>query len=186
MSSITERGAWDRIRGIVGATAPVLGGLLGGAGGSKIGSMLAAALGVTNNPSAIEKALQVDPGAAVKLAELEANVEGIRLQAEADTQQAIEATHQAALNQSDLITKRTRPRIARQSWIASLFYAALTIFAQLIGTVYNANLEDGQFTQAIDVSALTFDPVIFGTLAGPALWYMGMRGLEKYKHGNAL
>jgi hypothetical protein len=173
--SATERGMWDRVRGIVGATAPVLGGLLGGPGGSKIGSMLAAALGVTNNPSAIEKALQVDPAAAVKLAELESNVEAIRIQAEADTQMAIEATHQAALQQSDLVTKRTRPRIARQSWAASLAYALITIFGTML---------DPFITQ--DLSTLAFDPVIFGTLAGPALWYMGMRGLEKYKHGNQL
>lgn len=173
--SATERGMWDRISRLVGATAPVLGGMLGGPAGASIGGAVANALGVANNPSAIEKALQVDPHAATKLAELETSLEMARIQAERDVTVAQEQTHQAALNQSDLITKRTRPMIARQSWGATIAYAVVTWFSQLA---------DPFVTH--DLSALQFDPVVFGTVAGPALWYMGMRGLEKYKHGGSL
>jgi len=173
--SATERGIWQRLSQIVSATAPALGTLIGGPAGGAIGGMVAAALGVQNNPSTIEKALLTDPDAAVKLATLEANLEGIRVRAAADVAIAVEETHQAALDQADLITKRTRPMIARQSWGIGITYAVSTI----LGGVADPFMQT-------DLSTLAFDPVIFGTLAGPALWYMGMRGIEKFKHGNSL
>ena len=181
--SATERGAWDRVRGAVGALAPTIGTMLGGPAGTAIGGVVAAALGVQNHPTAIEKALQSDPQAAVKLAELESNLEMVRIQAERDMAVEEQRTHQAALNQSDLYTKQTRPKIARQSWGASLTYAVLTVFGQMGGSVYNANIDET--TKALELAMISFDPLVFGTLAGPAVWYQGMRSIDKWKNGSS-
>ena len=99
------------------------------------------------------------------------DIEKIQIEAERDMQIEIEKTHQAALNQNDLYTKRTRPKIARQSWMLCAGYMILTIMC--------GGLLD-PFVDA-DLSTLKFDPVVFGTLASPAFWYMGMRGLDKWK-----
>lgn len=96
-----------------------------------------------------------------------------RVQSDRDVQLAIEKTHQAALNQSDLKTKRTRPLIARQSWYLAGGYAFMHIFSTLLAA----------FT--VNVTEIEFDSVVFGTLAGPALWYMGMRGFDKWKNRDA-
>jgi len=95
----------------------------------------------------------------------------VRLQQEM-TAQETERTHQAALNQSDIYTKRARPKIAIESWRLAIGYALLSFGEQVV--------------RGAD-AVLSFDPVIFGTIAGPALWYMGMRGIEKtaaYWKGN--
>lgn len=103
----------------------------------------------------------------------EAELAKVRMDAEKEIAVAVEETHQAALNQQDLYTKRTRPKIARQSWLLGATYAAVTV----LGTLADPFLE-------ADLSTLVFDPVAFGTLVGPALWYMGMRGFDKWK-GNS-
>ncbi len=163
-------GIWGRIGRLIGAAAPVLGGMVAGPGGAALAGSIAAALGVEPTPTAIEQALRQDPNAAVKLAQIEADLEKTKLQTERDVQVAVEQTHQAALNQADLRTKRTRPDIARQSWILAAFYAVVTIFGKLIDPFVEA-----------DLSTLVFDSVAFGTLAGPAVWYMGMRTADKWK-----
>ena len=81
-----------------------------------------------------------------------------------ETMQEIERTHQAELNQSDVFTKQTRPRIARESWRLCVGYALIAFGCMAI------QKED---------AALKFDAAVFGTIAAPALWYMGMRGMEK-------
>ena len=84
----------------------------------------------------------------------------VKLQQEI-TAQETQRTHQAALNQSDLYTKRARPKIATESWRLSTGYALVAMFSMAV---------DGP---------MSFDPLMFGTLAGPAVFYMGMRGMEK-------
>jgi hypothetical protein len=95
------------------------------------------------------------------------------VEAERDVQIAIEQTHQVELNQSDIYTKQTRPKIARQSWFLGSVYAAITVFSMLVDPFVEA-----------DLASLVFDPIMFGTLVGPALWYSGMRGIDKWKNGN--
>ena len=109
----------------------------------------------------------------------------VEIEAERDVQVAIETTHQVELNQSDLLTKQTRPKIAASSWRLTWWYTIATIgtdvAAVFIETIANWNLAEGE--TAFDMPTVAFDPVIFATLAGPALWYMGMRGLDKWKNG---
>ncbi|WP_051201899.1 hypothetical protein [Ferrimonas senticii] len=62
---------WDNVKNLIGNTAPVLGSLLGGGAGEKVGGMIAAALGVDNNPESIEQALRDHPELLLELKRLE-------------------------------------------------------------------------------------------------------------------
>ncbi len=93
-------------------------------------------------------------------------------QAEVAMFEAEQVTHQVALNQSDLYTKRTRPKIARQSWYITAAYA-------LSGMIIPA------FPTAWGWNAPAIEWQIFLVLASPGLTYMGVRGFEKWKMGGS-
>lgn len=80
----------------------------------------------------------------------------------------------AELHQSDLYTKQTRPRIARQSWYVSATYAVLAN----AGDVYVAMSYEG-------VLERFFNWEVFIALSAPAMLYMGVRGFEKWRSGGA-
>lgn len=62
---------WKDISSFVGKTAPILGTVLGGPAGGAIGALVANALGVENEPTAIVEAIKKDPESAIKLKQLE-------------------------------------------------------------------------------------------------------------------
>lgn len=64
---------WSSISKVVGIAAPTLGTLLGGPAGAAVGTLIASALGTESDPASVTTALQNDPGAAAKLAELQVN-----------------------------------------------------------------------------------------------------------------
>jgi hypothetical protein len=64
---------WKDVAGVVGKAAPILGGILGGPAGAAVGGLVATALGTDATPDAVSTALLADPGAAIKLKELEVN-----------------------------------------------------------------------------------------------------------------
>ena len=66
---------WDKIKELIGDSAPIVGGLLGGPAGAAVGGLISKALGVENNVSAIEKELINNPDAFLKLKELEMSKE---------------------------------------------------------------------------------------------------------------
>ena len=68
--------AWDKIKDVVGSVAPMA------------GSMLASALGVDNTPDAVAAAIKSDPQAAVKIRQIEAQLEQTRLQVRGQAVQA--------------------------------------------------------------------------------------------------
>jgi len=94
----------------------------------------------------------------------------IEIEAERDLALAQQQTIQAELHQSDLYTKQTRPKIARQSWYGAGAYVAAS-FVSAAAPVEWA------------IQAVTVDWAILGVMASPALTYMGVRGLEKWKAG---
>ena len=96
----------------------------------------------------------------------------LQLQVEDSMFKAQQDTIQAELHQTDLYTKQTRPKIARQSWYVTAAYA--------IGTTF---LPMAPATWGLQVSILQWE--MFLVLASPALTYMGVRGFEKWKSGGA-
>jgi hypothetical protein len=64
---------WSDIGNIVGKAAPVVGTLLGGPAGAAVGALVSNALGVSNDPDAVNAALAANPDAMVRLQELQTN-----------------------------------------------------------------------------------------------------------------
>ena len=83
--------AWESIKETVGSIAPLAGTLLGGPAGGAVGAMLASALGVNNSPDAVAEAISADPQAAIKLRQIESQLEQTRLEVRGQVVQA-EAT----------------------------------------------------------------------------------------------
>lgn len=81
----------------------------------------------------------------------------------------------AELHQTDLYTKQTRPRIARQSWYVAGAYALLSNVAiPLYWQIKGGPTFDG---------LVLFSWEVFIALAAPAMVYMGVRGFEKWRGG---
>ena len=72
--------AWESIKDTVGSVAPIAGALLGGPAGGAIGGMIASALGVNDDPDSVELAIKTDPNAALKLKQVEMQLEQTRLE----------------------------------------------------------------------------------------------------------
>ena len=64
---------WETVKKLIGSAAPTVGTLLGGPLGGTAGSLIASALGVEDNPKAIEKELRENPDALLKLKKLESD-----------------------------------------------------------------------------------------------------------------
>ena len=64
---------WSDLGKTIAGFAPLLGGVVGGPAGAGIGSIIASAFGVEDEPDAIAAAIKNDPQAAVKLKEIELN-----------------------------------------------------------------------------------------------------------------
>jgi hypothetical protein len=62
---------WSDIKDLLGSAAPLLGTVVGGPAGAAVGSMIASALGVEDNPKAVSEAIKNDPDAFIKLKQLE-------------------------------------------------------------------------------------------------------------------
>lgn len=111
--------------------------------------------------------------------EIEARIKAIeeetkQAEIEADYRkfEAEQETHRAALEQSDVFTKRTRPQIARQSWLVAAFYGIGVGVILPTLQIFNS-----------DLGNISFSETIFLALSSPALTYMGVRCLEKWKSG---
>lgn len=71
---------WSDIAETVGEAAPMVGSALAGRAGGAMGGLVAKALGVEDSPDAVNQALKTDPKAAIKLREVEADLEKARLE----------------------------------------------------------------------------------------------------------
>lgn len=117
---------WDKIKGIVGKAAPLLGTALGGPAGGAAASMIAQALGVDDSPDAIEQALKSDPEAAIKLQQLQNDhaQELRRMNLEAETARMTQQhkTIRAELSSDNFYKSGWRPTIG---WVLALSLAAI-------------------------------------------------------------
>ena len=98
------------------------------------------------------------------------SMQQLELSAEQAMFEAQQKTIQAELHQSDLYTKRTRPKIARQSWYVTAAYALISLVIPVLPTAWGLNAPSLQWN-------------IFLVLASPALTYMGVREFGKWKNG---
>ena len=128
---------WDKVKSLIGNSAPLIGTLIGGPVGTAVGGLVSSALGVENTPQAIEQELAVNPEAVLKLKQLEAEhevelkqlaFEHAKLESEerklAMTQQ--HATMQAEIASNDPYVRRWRP-----TWGYSMCAAWVLLFLSL-------------------------------------------------------
>ena len=96
------------------------------------------------------------------------DMEKLRVEAERDLAIAQQSTIQAELHQSDLYTKRTRPKIARQSWYVGAAYALAAAVAPALPVAW-------------EVGTVDFHWEVFLALVAPAMTYMGVRTVDLFK-----
>lgn len=103
-----------------------------------------------------------------------------KLELETETRmfEAQQKTIQAELHQNDLYTKRTRPKIARQSWGLSIFYA---VWSTVDGVVLALMDVSHETSTAMNID---FQWEVYVAIAAPALAYMGVRAFDKWKNPN--
>ena len=114
----------------------------------------------------------------------EAALEQAKLESETQIQVAQEVTHQAELNQADLYTKQTRPKIARQSWYVSGAYA-VTCFASEFGAVTIKSFTAMSPEMMAQLHGIDFVWEVYLAAAAPALTYMGVRSFDIWRSGGA-
>lgn len=64
---------WDKVKGLVESSAPLIGSLLGGPAGGAVGTLLASTLGVEDSPKAIESAIKSNPNTLLKIRKMESD-----------------------------------------------------------------------------------------------------------------
>jgi hypothetical protein len=104
----------------------------------------------------------------------ESEIQKLAMESETRMFEAQQKTIQAELHQTDLFTKRTRPKIARRSFNAGLIYVLLSAIP-----------ENGINLYWVIIEPWTFRWEVLLILYSPALTYMGVRGFEKWKAGGA-
>ncbi len=97
---------------------------------------------------------------------------------EKDIYESHQKTVQAELQQSDLYTKRARPKIATKSFYAGLAYVLMSRLPA-IGIMIPIPFTD----TVLAIMPWQYEWEILLLLYAPALTYMGVRGFEKWKAG---
>lgn len=104
---------WENIKELIGTSAPIVGGLIGGPAGATIGGLVSNVLGVEENPKTVYEELKNNPEAIVKLKEFEfqnkENLLKMRLSAETNKLQIVNDTYREEIKQEDKYVKRWRP-----------------------------------------------------------------------------
>lgn len=115
-------------------------------------------------------AKQLDHEFRMQMAAQESTFKTVEIEVEKEMFAAHQKTIQAELEQADLYTKRTRPKIARQSWYVTGAYAIAGLALRAAPEHYGFRVPEFQWE-------------VYLVLASPALTYMGVRGFEKWKGG---
>lgn len=169
------KGVGDWLKGNAGTGAALVGSLLTGnvPGAVAAGVALVSSATGEADPSKVLAALQTDPATMLRLKELalqdEASIrEHIRAmtelefrdkQAEHEQQQL---TIRSGDNSADPYVRHTRPRVARQSWYATMGYVIAAELAKVAGVATAG--------ASVEIALL---------LMSPAAAYMGFRAFEK-------
>jgi len=124
---------WKSLEGDLAKVAPVLGGLIGGPAGAGIGSLLASALGVPNTPSDVQQALKTDPEAAVKIKQIEANVQIAQITAASQVQLGQIDVNKADASNINFFIAGWRPFVG---WVGGLGLAYAAIIEPLLRFIF--------------------------------------------------
>lgn len=119
-------------------------------------------------------AKELDHAFRTQMATNEADFKQLEVTAEKEMYEAQQKTIQAELQQTDLYTKRTRPKIATRSFYGGFVYA-------FMASIPVDGIMFGSFT----LMPWQFEWSVLMLLYSPALAYMGVRGAEKWKAGGA-
>jgi len=182
---------WKDIAGKVGQFAPMLGAILGGPVGAAVtvaGSIASVALGVDNTPDAVAKALAIDPQAAVKLAQIEADkyvaleslaTEVARAELAAATQNAsdINATMQAEARSEHWVQFAWRPSIGFAVAFA-IALSVLTVFAAYGAALFAERVEGLQHLPGI-LAAIMGIIGVASPILGIASWFRGKKQVNE-------
>ncbi|ERS04808.1 hypothetical protein Q673_06215 [Marinobacter sp. EN3] len=132
--------SWDGVKDVVAKAAPLLGSALGPAGGA-VGTLIATALGVDDNPDAVAEAIKADPQALVKLKELEREhkreLKQMVLEAETARLAEINKTMRAEASAQDGYVRRWRPTFGYMVAITWLVQSVAIAWA-MVGAPENA------------------------------------------------
>lgn len=130
---------WSKVKDAVAKAAPLAGSLLGGPAGGAVGAVIASALGVEATPSAVQQALQTDPQAAVKLAELESReritFEQMALESERDRLKDV-----ADARKRDTALQTTHGKNRRGDVLA---YSAVLGFIVMLVCLFTVEISEG-------------------------------------------
>lgn len=186
---------WKDLEGFVAKAAPILGTLIGGPAGGAVGGLIASALGVEGTPDAVSKALNTDPEAAVKLAQIQADnkvaLQNLQITAEnnrlaADTARiaSVNATMQIEAANSDKMNWFQKGWRAFNGYIVGISSAVAV--AGVIGLGYRALfLHDAGALNAIPAIALAITSILAvpGAAVGITVWHAG-HALRSQSAGN--
>jgi roadblock/LC7 domain-containing protein len=178
--------SWESIAETVGKYAPLVGTLLGGPAGATVGAMVASALGTEATPSAVSQALQTNPEAAVKLAQIESD-ERVKLQ-ELATEQAKSEMAAAVATASD-VNKTMQSEAASEHWPTYTWRPAIG-FAVAFNTISAAILVLAVYGAVVfgapqGTVAMGSLPMVLGALAAISATVMPILGIASYFRGKA-
>lgn len=129
---------WKDIGSKIGAAAPALGSLLGGPAGAAVGAIVATALGSKADPASVASALDANPEALARLAELQSaervRLQELAIQAEQNRLQSEQNQLQAELSQfaAEAADRDSARRLAAQQ---NDFVRPAITFALLTGSI---------------------------------------------------
>lgn len=93
--------------------APLLGGVVGGPMGAKLGTVLAAAMGSEDQPDAVARAIDADPQAAARVIEIQASLQAELAQLR--TQEAMQESHER-VQQLSQVNQTMRAESTSKHW----------------------------------------------------------------------
>lgn len=181
---------WKDVGSKVAQYAPLLGGLLGGAPGTAVGGLVAAAFGTEAEPDKVLEAINSDPNAALKLREIETThkteLERLHVQAEAnrlsaDTAriEAVNATMRGEAQAKQWWVSGWRPYWGYMS--ATVFGVAVIYFCRAMFRIIDEGKFDILMTLPAIIGAFVGLFAIPGAICGVTSWHRGK--MQRVKAG---
>lgn len=163
---------WKDIAGLVGKVAPLLGTAIAGPAGGAVGALVAAALGVEDKPDAVAQALQLDPQAAVKLAEIASTqkIELERLVITGEANQLAARTREFEIEVDDRKDARAR-QIALRDPIPAII--TLTALVAVIGALFMLITGLAVFPKEYELTVGGLIAALVGVLGAGVGFYLG-------------